>query len=240
LKIIISGYGRMGREVDGMASALGHEVLFRLNAAEEWQKAGEELKTADAVIDFSWPQSAVENIRRAFDLHIPVVTGTTGWYDRIPEVKEWCEAEGQSLFVSANFSIGISMMVHLSEKMAQMLDRFPGYSLSIEEVHHIHKLDAPSGTAIRIAEAVLANSDRKKSWAKEPSEDPAVLHVASRREGEIMGIHILRAESAADRLELTHELKDRKGLASGALLAAEWLQGRKGFFGMKDLLELTD
>jgi 4-hydroxy-tetrahydrodipicolinate reductase len=240
LKIIISGYGRMGREVDGMASAMGHEVLFRLNAADDWQRAGKELKDAEVVIDFSWPESAVENIRRAFDLHIPMVTGTTGWYDRLPEVKQWCVKEGQALFVSANFSIGISMMLHLSEKMAKMLDRFPGYSLSIEEVHHIHKLDSPSGTAIRIAESVLAHSERKKSWSKEPSAEPSVLHITSRREGEITGIHILRAESDTDRLELFHEAKNRKGLAAGALMAAEWVRGQKGFFGMKDLLELTD
>jgi 4-hydroxy-tetrahydrodipicolinate reductase len=240
VKIILSGYGRMGRELDTMATDLGHEVLFRLNAASDWQQAGEALKAADVVIDFSWPESAVENIRRAFDLGLPVVTGTTGWFDRIPEVKAWCTKEGRSLFVSANFSIGITLMLHLTGKLARMLDKFPGYSLSIEEVHHIHKLDAPSGTAIRIAEAVLGHSERKKRWAKEASEDPAVLQVSSKREDEVMGIHILRAESEADRLEITHELKSRKGLAAGALLAAEWLQGRKGFFEMKDLLELTD
>lgn len=230
----------MGREVDAMAAVQGHEVLFRLNAAEDWESAGEALKAADVVIDFSWPESAVENIRRAFDLQLPVVTGTTGWYNHLPEVKAWCAKEGHALFVAANFSIGVNLMLELTAKLAKMLDRFPGYTLSIEEVHHIHKLDAPSGTAIRIAEAVLANSGKKKLWLKEASDDPSVLYVASKREGEVAGIHTLKAESEADRLELRHELKSRKSLAAGALLAAEWLQGRKGFFEMKDLLEWTD
>lgn len=230
----------MGREVDEMASALGHEVLYRLDNASDWQNAGAGMKAADAVIDFSWPATAVDNIRRAFDLHLPVVTGTTGWYDRLTEVRDWCEKERQALFVAANFSIGINLMLHLSGRLARVLEKFPGYDLSIEETHHVHKLDAPSGTAIRIAETVLAHSAAKNTWSTEASGDPSVLHVSSRREGEVTGIHVLRADSRDDILELRHEAKNRKGMAAGALMAAEWIQGRQGFFGMKDLLELTD
>jgi len=230
----------MGREIEQMASARGHEVLYRLNSAEEWVKAGQALKGADVVMDFTWPETAVENIRRAFDLRLPTVTGTTGWYGRLPEVREWCEKEGQSLFVAANFSIGVNLMLELTGRLSKMLNRFPGYELSISEVHHVHKLDAPSGTAIRIAETVLGHSQMKKSWATERSDDASVLPVTSEREGEVAGIHSLKAESEADILEIRHELKSRKGLAEGALLAAEWLQGRQGFFGMKDLLEWTD
>ena len=240
MNIIISGYGRMGREVEEAATAAGHRVVYRLNSAGDWHKEGQELKKADVVIDFSWPESVLDNIRRAFNLGLPVVTGTTGWYDNLPQAMQWCEKERQSLFVAANFSIGVNVMQHLVGKLARMMDRFGDYTLSIEEIHHIHKKDSPSGTAIRLAEAVRDHSEKISGWTMAQGSDPYKLLITSTREGEEPGTHIVRAESGYDSLQIVHRAKSRKGFAAGALMAAEWLMGKQGFFTMKDLLELTD
>jgi 4-hydroxy-tetrahydrodipicolinate reductase len=240
MNIIISGYGRMGREIEKIALETGDNILFRLNHTEDWDNAGKALKKGDAIIDFSWPDTARDNIRKAFDLGIPVVCGTTGWDDQLAEVKAWCENEAQTLFVAANFSIGVNVMLHLSGRLARIMDRLKEYDLTIEEIHHIHKLDSPSGTAIRIAEEIINQMREKKGWSAEAGKDPALLQVTSRRQGEVPGTHILKAESENDALEIMHQAKSRRGFATGALLAARFIQGKKGFYTMKDLLELTD
>ena len=240
MNIIISGYGRMGKEVEKLALQQGHEVLYRLDTEADWHAAGEGLRKGEVVIDFSQPHAVVGNIRRAFDRRLPVVTGTTGWYDRLPEAREWCEKEGQALFVAANFSIGVNVMLLLAGKMARLVDRFGEYELSIEEIHHVHKLDSPSGTAIKLAEAVLDSSARKKSWTAGQARDASELEVSSRREGEVPGTHILKAQSGSDILEIVHRARSREGFATGALMAARWIQGKQGFHTMKDLLEFTD
>ncbi len=230
----------MGHEVEQLALKKGHEVLFRLNSEEDWTNAGAALHHADVVIDFSWPSSAVGNIRRAFDLDIPIVIGTTGWDAEARHVRNWCLEEKKTLFAAANFSIGVNIMLELTKKLAGMADRFKDYEVSIEEIHHIHKLDAPSGTAIRIAEAYLENQERMKGWTRGEQQEEDRIPVKSIREGEVPGTHVLKAESAYDSLEIIHQAKGRQGFASGALMAAEWVQGRRGFFTMKDLLEWTD
>lgn len=230
----------MGKEVEQLALQQGHEVRSRLDTEGDWTAAGKALQEGEVVIDFSQPHAAPGNIRRAFDLRIPIVTGTTGWHERLPEVRTWCEDEGQSLFVAANFSIGVNVMLYLAEKMARIMNRFEEYGLSLEEIHHVHKLDSPSGTAIRLAETVLENYHRKKSWTSGKANDVSELEVISRREGEVPGTHILKAESDNDILEIIHRAKSRRGFAAGALMAAEWIQGKPGFHTMKDLLEFTD
>lgn len=230
----------MGREVEQMALATGHEVSFRLDSAEEWEKAGALLRQADVVIDFSLPGAVADNIRRAIDLELPMVTGTTGWYDQLPAIRQLCEERSAALLVAANFTIGVNLMIELSSRLSAILNRFPQYTISIEEIHHIHKMDSPSGTAIRIAEEVIGNSKRKKNWSPGISADPSVLQVTSKREGEEAGTHILRAESQYDTLEIIHRAKGRAGFAAGALVAADWIIGRQGFFTMKDLLVWTD
>ena len=227
----------MGKEVERLALEKGHNILYKLNAAVDWMAAGNGLKRGEVIIDFTWPESAVDNIRRAFDYHIPLVIGTTGWYDQIDQVRQWCETEKQTVFVAPNFSLGVNLMLELTEKLARMLNRFKNYDVSIEEVHHVHKLDAPSGTALLLARAVMENFETKKRWSGEETEDPSILHIASRREGEVTGTHTLRAASSYDILEISHQARNRKGFAAGALMAAEWVHGRKGFFTMKDLLE---
>jgi 4-hydroxy-tetrahydrodipicolinate reductase len=236
MKITISGYGKMGMEIERAALNRGHEVMAKLDVASDWQKNMSLVKRSDVAIDFSTPGSVVDNIRRCFDLHLPVVVGTTGWNEKIETVKKWCTDENQSLFFASNFSIGINVLNSLTGHLAEIIDQFENYEVAIEEIHHIHKLDAPSGTAIKLAEIILAGIYRKKQWVNHSQAHPEELQVLSVREGEIPGIHTITCESDFDKLVLRHEAKGRQGFAIGALLAAEWLKGKAGFFGMNDLL----
>jgi 4-hydroxy-tetrahydrodipicolinate reductase len=182
------------------------------------------------------PSVAVANIRRSFDMGLPVVCGTTGWNDRLAEVKDWVIQEGQALFFASNFSIGVNIVFQVTRALAELLEKFPGYDVTIDETHHIHKLDAPSGTAITLAEIILSELKSKQNWVKGEATGPGELGIISHRIGEVPGTHSIICESVADKITLTHEAKNRSGLASGAILAAEWLQGKQGFFQMQDML----
>lgn len=236
MKIIISGYGRMGREVEKTAIAGGHEVVRRIDDSEEWQRFKNTDADADVVIDFSQPDCAVENIIRCFHLGLPIVTGTTGWLADLEKVTEACRALDGSLFHAPNFSIGVNILFHLNVQLARVMSSIGEYAVSIRETHHIHKKDAPSGTAIRIAEDIMQQQGKLKRWVNREAADEKTLPVLSERTGEVPGLHIVRYESSADILELRHEAKDRSGFARGALMAAEWLLGKKGIFTMDDLL----
>jgi 4-hydroxy-tetrahydrodipicolinate reductase len=240
VKIIISGYGKMGKEIEIAALARGHQVLAKLDTPDDWSLQKSLINLADIAIDFSTPDSAVNNIRRCFDQNLPVVVGTTGWHENADLVKKWCVDEQQSVFIASNFSIGINILYSLTEKLSKFVDEFEDYEISLEEIHHIHKLDKPSGTAIRLANIILGGVRRKKSWVNRRQSVPEELEIISGREDEIPGIHTITCESESDRLVLRHEAKGRKGFAVGAMLAAEWLIGKKGFFEMKDLLNLTE
>jgi 4-hydroxy-tetrahydrodipicolinate reductase len=238
MKIVLSGYGKMGREVETLAVERGHIVVARPDNPSDWEAMEDQIRGADVVIDFSTPGSVVQNIRRCFDLGLPVVTGTTGWNEHQPQVRHWCESESQAIFTASNFSIGVNILFGLTRQLATQLNRFGGYDITIDETHHIHKLDAPSGTAIHLAGLILKNYTQKKQWVNRESQEPEELQILSHREGEVPGTHIIRCQSQADELLLTHKAHNRKGLAQGAMMAAEWLIGKKGWFGMDDLLEL--
>jgi 4-hydroxy-tetrahydrodipicolinate reductase len=238
MKIIISGYGRMGREIEKAALERGHEVVATLDNDTDWEKNETAFRNADVVIDFSMPAVAVANIRRCFDRRIPVVTGTTGWNAEEAKVRQWCRDENQAIFAASNFSIGMNLFFRLAKQLGILINKADDYNITLEEIHHIHKLDAPSGTAIRLAEILLAEVDRKKRWVNHIQESPEEIAVISVREGEIPGIHTITCESESDSLILEHKAKSRKGLALGALLAAEWIMGKQGYFEMNDLLEL--
>jgi 4-hydroxy-tetrahydrodipicolinate reductase len=240
VRIIISGYGKMGREIEKAALARGHQVLAKLDTPGDWSAQKSLVSRADMAIDFSTPDSALNNIRCCFDLNLPVVVGTTGWNKNENLVRKWCIDENQSIFVASNFSIGVNVLNSLTEKLSRMMDRFEDYEISLEEIHHIHKLDAPSGTAIRLAEIILGGVRRKEYWVNRRQTGPEELEIISGREDEIPGIHTIMCESESDRLILKHEAKGRQGFAIGAMLAAEWLRGKKGFFEMKDLLHLAE
>ena len=230
----------MGKEIEQEALGRGHSILARIDKPEDWLLHERLLPRCEVVIDFSVPESAPGIIRLCFERGIPVVTGTTGWYDQLDEIREQCTRQGQALFVSANFSIGVNILLDLAERAARLTEMAGGYTASIRETHHIHKLDAPSGTAIRLAERMSSKSRKGDSWSRGTGIDPSEIPISSAREGEVMGIHTVSFESGADIIELKHEAKSRKGFASGAVAAAEWIVGKKGFFEMKDLLNFKD
>ena len=235
----------MGHEVERIALAKGHEIVVTIDNEQEWNERIEFLKKADVAIEFSQPDQAFANINRCFDLHLPIVVGTTAWYDRLDEVKKRCFDEGQSLFYAPNFSIGMNMVFMMNEQLARFAEQY-GYSMKVAETHHIHKLDKPSGTAAKLANDIIAESSRYRRWSiEEPiaSADSTdlgtfsdVLPIEVTREGEVFGIHSITALSPADRITLTHEAFSREGLAQGALAAASFLVGKTGCFTMENLL----
>ena len=234
MNIAIIGYGKMGHEVEKAALARQHDIVVTIDNAQEWKERLELLKKADIAIEFSQPDQVVSNIHRCFDLHLPVVVGTTAWQEHYEEVKRRCLAEGQSLFTAANFSIGMNIMFLLNKQLARFAERY-GYQLSLAETHHIHKLDKPSGTAVKLANDIMAVDPEYKEWSIDAPAD-RTLYIDVKREGEVFGIHSVTATSPADSITITHQAFNRQGLAAGALAAAEFLVGKTGIFGMDALL----
>ena len=233
MKIAIIGYGKMGHEVEKAALARNHEIVITIDNPQEWETRLDQLKQAEVAIEFSQPDQVVGNIHRCFDLHIPIVIGTTAWQDHFEEIKARCLAEKQSLFTAPNFSIGMNIMFMLNKQLARFAERY-GYQLSLAETHHIHKLDKPSGTAVKLANDIIALNHDYDSWSLDTPAD-RTLCIKATREGEVFGIHSVEASSPADKITLTHEAFNRQGLAAGALAAAEFLIGKTGVFGMEDL-----
>ena len=225
----------MGHEVERLALAKCHEIVVTIDNEQEWNERLERLKTADVAIEFSQPDQAFANISRCFDLHLPIVVGTTAWYDRLEEVKERCLKEHQSLFYAPNFSIGMNMVFRINKQLAQFAEKY-GYAMSLAETHHIHKLDKPSGTAAKLANDIIAESSRYQCWSINEPYPADTLPIEVTREGEVFGIHSVTARSSADRITLTHEAFSREGLAQGALAAAAFLIGKTGVFTMDELM----
>lgn len=225
----------MGHEVERLALAKGHEIVVTIDNEQEWSERLDRLKTADIAIEFSQPDQAFGNINRCFDLHLPIVVGTTAWYDHLDEVKERCLQEGQSLFYAPNFSIGMNMVFKMNKELARFAEQY-GYSMSLAETHHIHKLDKPSGTAAKLANDIITESSRYQCWSINAPYPADTLPIEVTREGEVFGIHSVTAQSTADRITLTHEAFSREGLALGALAAAQFLLGKTGVFTMEALL----
>lgn len=243
LNIALIGYGRMGKEIEKAALNRGHRIVVTIDSKQDWDNGGNAVKKADVAIDFSVPLAAAANISRCFDLHLPIVVGTTGWQEHLPALKERCIREQQALFHSANFSVGVHIFMATARFLSQRMDPLPDYTARIEEIHHIHKLDKPSGTAIRLAENVVAEMNRYESWQltqnHEEKPENGKIPVESLRIGETVGTHRLFFESGTDSLELIHTAKSRQGFAMGAIMAAEWLcNGKTGCFGMEDMLGL--
>ena len=242
MKIILLGYGKMGHEVEKIALQRGHEIVAAIDNEEEFRNSEiQKFRNLEDVvaIEFSTPATAFQNIKRCFDLNIPVVCGTTAWYQHFDKVKERCEREGQTLFYAPNFSIGMNIMFMLNSQLAKITEKY-GYKLSLTETHHIHKLDKPSGTAVKLADDILANNKNYNSWEltdgdKQTATDDA-LPITAIREGDVFGIHEVQAQSDCDIIKLSHEAFSRKGFASGAVIAAEFILGKKGLFTMNDLL----
>ena len=222
MKIALIGYGKMGKTIEQIALNRGHQIvsIVDINNPEEFQSAN--FKSADVAIEFTTPATAFDNYMKSFAAGVPVVSGTTGWLDRIGEIKEKCEKEGKTFFYASNFSIGVNIFFALNKYLAKIMNNFPSYNISMTETHHIHKLDAPSGTAITLAEGIIENVDRKDRWTLETAEQPTDLPIHAIREGEVPGIHEVTYESDVDYISIKHDAKSRAGFALGAVVAAEF------------------
>ena len=236
LKIVLIGYGKMGHVIEEIAQERGHQIVLTIDRDEEYLFDDPRFTTADVAIEFTAPAMAYDNCSRAIDRGIPVVSGTTGWADKMPELKARCEAGEGTLFWSSNYSIGVQLFLQINRRVAELMQRAPGYRLSLDETHHIHKLDAPSGTAITLAETILSERPELHGWelTEEPKE--GILPIIAHREGEVPGTHTVTYTSSVDRIILTHEAFGRQGFALGAVLAAEYAASHRGWLTMDDLL----
>lgn len=248
MKIALIGYGKMGKEIERIARSRGHEIVSIIDVDNQADFESAAFRSADVAIEFTNPQAAYGNYLRAFSAGVKVVSGSTGWLkEHGDEVRRLCTDEGKTLFWSSNFSLGVAIFSAVNRYLARIMNQFPAYDVTLEETHHIHKLDAPSGTAITLAESIVQNLDRKTRWVKgtlvEPDGTvsgndhcaPDELPVNSVRRGEVPGIHSIRYESAADSITLTHDAKNRSGFALGAVLAAEYTAQHTGLLTMEDL-----
>jgi dihydrodipicolinate reductase len=239
MRIALIGYGKMGHEIEKVALQRGHEIVCIIDLNEEDKFSSPEFKSADVAIEFTSPGSVLRNYKRAFAAGVPVVSGTTGWLSSLDEIKDECENNGKTFFYASNFSMGVNIFFALNDYLAKIMNQFPGYDVRMEETHHIHKLDAPSGTAITLAEGILGNIGRKEKWVLDKNGATDELQIKAFREGEVPGIHTIIYESDADSIRITHDAKSRKGFALGAVLAAEFTKDKKGFLGMKDMLKFS-
>jgi 4-hydroxy-tetrahydrodipicolinate reductase len=237
MKISLIGYGKMGKTIERIARERGHEIVSIIDVDNLDDFESEAFKSADVAIEFTVPQVALSNYRRAFASGVAVVSGTTGWTEELPQLKKEIEEGGKTLFWSSNFSIGVNVFMAVNKYLASIMNQFPVYNVEMTEVHHTQKLDAPSGTAITLAEGILGNLDRKSVWVKEVENKPEEMAIKSIREGQVPGIHTIRYESDVDSIEITHDAKSREGFALGAVVAAEFTAGKKGFLGMDDMLK---
>ena len=250
MKIALIGYGKMGKEIERIAVERGHEIVSIIDIDNSGDIESEAFATADAAIEFTAPGVAYENCKRAMAAGVKVVSGSTGWMQQHgEEMKALCENEGKTLFWSSNFSLGVAIFSAVNRYLAKIMNSYSGYSVEMTETHHIHKLDAPSGTAITLAEGILAELDRKSSWTmgdltnpdgsvtEAPAEAADELRINAIRRDEVPGIHTIRYDSVADSITITHDAKNRSGFALGAVLAAEFVKDNNGFLGMKDLFK---
>jgi len=242
MKIALIGYGKMGKEIEKIALNRGHEIVSIIDIDNLYDFDSEAFKSAEVAIEFTQPQTALDNYRKCFERNIPVVAGTTGWLGNMPEIKNACEKEGKTFFYASNYSVGVNIFFAVNRYLAKIMNRFPSYDVRMEERHHIHKLDAPSGTAITLAEGIIENIDRKNDWVKGKDAQSGKttfnnnqLEILSIREGEVPGIHEIFYESEADIISIKHDAKSRKGFALGAVIAAEFTKGKKGFLTMNDI-----
>jgi 4-hydroxy-tetrahydrodipicolinate reductase len=237
MKIALSGYGKMGKEIEKIALQRGHEIIVKFNDPNDWVGQEATLAKADVAIEFSMPQSVVSNIFKCFDANTPVVVGTTGWFGELDHVKQVCNEHNRSILYASNFSIGVNLFFEVNRFLAKMMNEHEDYEVSVDETHHTAKLDSPSGTAIKLSNDIIDNVDRKDVWVNEKSEKDYELDVISHRVENVPGTHIVKYESEIDDIEIKHTAKSRAGFAKGAVLAAEWLVDKKGVYTMSDLLK---
>ena len=231
MKIALVGYGKMGKIIDEIATQRNHEIVARLN---ESPTSGN-LNNADVVIEFSNPEVAFNNIKTCLENNIPVICGTTGWLDQKPEIEKIAAENNTAFLYGSNFSLGVNLFFALNEKLANLMKNFPEYNVQLEEIHHTHKKDAPSGTAISLAEGIIKNDQRFEGWKLDETKEKE-LGIFAIREDEVPGTHSVFYKSSVDEIEIKHTAYSRNGFALGAVIAAEWIKGKTGNFSMKDVL----
>jgi len=238
MKIALIGYGKMGKAIEAIALEKGHEVVLKIDISNAADLNKENISKADVAIEFTGPHSAFGNVMKCLELGIPLVCGSTGWLDKWNEAKAFCEQQNGTLIYASNYSIGVNLFFELNTRLAKLMSGYPEYHVSMEEIHHTQKKDAPSGTAITLAEQVLANIPSKKNWVNHASSNPEELGIVSERIDPAPGTHKIRYSSPVDDIEIIHTAHNRIGFAGGAVLAAEFAIGKKGIFGMKEVLGL--
>lgn len=239
MKLALIGYGRMGKEIEKIAIERNHEVVLKIDIDNKDDLNPEKLKDVDVAIEFTIPENAYDNIMECFATHVPVVCGTTGWLDKYYDVTDFCSKNSQAFFYAANFSLGVNIFLKVNKYLSKIMNNFSEYNVEIEETHHTQKLDSPSGTAIRIASDILSNIDRKKAWEEETTDKENNINILAKRIENVPGIHTVSYESDIDLIEITHSAKTRKGFALGAVMAAEFIYGKKGVYSMDDLLNIS-
>lgn len=238
LNIALVGYGKMGKAIEEIAIQRGHTILLKIDINTMEQFTAENLKRCDVAIEFTSPHSAVQNIISCLQAGIPVVSGSTGWLDKWEEVQGTCESLNGAMVYASNYSVGVNIFFELNKKLASLMNTYPEYDVSIVEIHHTEKKDAPSGTAITLAEQVLESIDQKKQWVSENGASAEDLVITSKRIDPAPGTHKILYSSAIDDIEIIHTAHNRKGFATGAVLAAEFIKEKKGIYGMKEVLGL--
>ena len=235
MKAAIIGYGKMGREIEKILIARGHEVTLIIDIDNAADLNAENLANVDVAIEFTTPTTAYDNIRKCLECSTAVVSGTTGWTDRLAELQELCREKGGAMFYASNYSLGVNLMFRLNRELARLMNQFGGYEITMSETHHTEKKDSPSGTAVTLAEDIISRVERKTGWVNEPTDDPALISIESLRIGKTPGDHSVTYTSEDDVLEIRHSIKNRRTLAQGAVVAAEFLCGKQGIYTMEDL-----
>src|SRR6201995_6025079 len=249
MNIALLGYGKMGKIIEKIATDRKHTIVLKIDYDNQHELKTENLKKADAIIEFTEPASVLNNIQHCFDADVPVVVGTTGWDEHLAEVKEKCTTGNHTLLYASNFSVGVNIFFHINRKLAKLMSNYPYYDVQVEEIHHVHKLDSPSGTAITIAEGIIDNLDNKKGWANvvmadgdeadDSNNKNDQLLIESFRIDSVPGTHTVIYDSEVDSIEFKHTAHNRNGFALGAVLAAEWVKDKKGFHSVQDMFDFS-
>jgi len=247
MKIALLGYGKMGKIIEKIATDRKHEIVLTVNQHNQHELTAENLKKADVAIEFSTPDTVLANIEHCFNAGVPIVVGATGWYDSLPQIKAQCEQSNNAMVYASNFSVGVNIFFHVNRVLAKLMNNYPYYEIQVEEIHHTQKLDAPSGTAITIAEGIIENNDTKTAWVNVLTADGAEtaddniknnqLLIESFRIDSVPGTHTVLYDSEVDSIEFKHTAHNRNGFALGAVLAAEWIQDKKGCHAVQDMFD---
>lgn len=236
MRIALLGYGKMGKTIEQIALQRGHEISARIDISNRSDMFDINTENTDVVIEFSSPESAYGNLKFCMEFGLPTVCGTTGWLQHKEEIEKLCEENEAAFFYASNYSIGVNLFFELNKTLARLINPYRDYAVTTNEIHHTEKKDSPSGTAITLAEGIIENFDGKNKWVNNEIANPNEVPIWSSREGKVPGTHTIKYISDVDEIEITHKANNRMGFALGAVVAAEWLQGKQGIFGMQELL----